>query len=242
MEIHGKKNYVNRKVSISMFGTFIPARTIINNSKNIISTIDWPELLSMDSSLMSDHDAEHLAFECIDRITKQENIDMNRMSIVQCHVLSDEYSFMSSLLIGVDYRVWEWNDTKDLIKAKVIDFVKKLGIAKDFFEDLEDDETDMDAILCEDVADCAIIQENRINELDLDEEDFSYQLGVKDGANAQYYKVLACLYKMHSKGKLDHDFDDLDDELKNYMSGMDTKEFEKWLNKYNQYKKGKENE
>jgi hypothetical protein len=242
MEFNGKKDYVNRTIPISIFGTFIPARTIINNTKNIISTIDWPELSSIDSNLMSDSEAENLAFDCIVRICKQENILNDRFSIVQSSTLSDEFSFMNSLLIGTEYGTWDYNETKELAKNKIIGFIDKLGIAKELFEELEDGETQQDAILCEHVSDCAIVKEKRIDDYDLDDEDFAYNLGVKDGANAQYYKVLTCLYKMDTKNKLNHDFDDLEDELKNYMSGMDSKDFEKWLTKYNTYKRGKENE
>ena len=235
--VFGKKNFLVEHYPISMYGAFIPARTIINNAKNIINLIEWPELSCVDVSKMNETECEGLALQCIIKICDQEKIDRTRFSLIQSNTLSDEYSFMCSILIGVDYILMA-NDTNFInIKKEIFTFIKTTGIVKEFFEDMNED--DEDNILTEHVSDIVFEKCVREDENDLDDFDRYYEMGLKDGGTTQYYKVLSCLFKLHSKGKLKHDFDDLNDEIQMYVYGMDTSDFKKWLTNYLEYKKTK---
>ena len=176
----------------------------------------------------------------------------------------EDYEDMDSVVFGIPDAIIPPDKTKMDLAKQMIDFLKKNGIEKAVslgtkqiselvetietdvgeYDDENDDINDMDfntSVLFETITDKVYSFTEKENFEEMDIYDEMYYAGVTDGQNLMMKKIFCALFKLKGKNKLNHDFDDLVDELNDTVAGMDNKQFDKLLKKMTEYTEGKEN-
>lgn len=258
------KGFIVDETLISVFGVYLSSRTLIEDFKNIISPAKWPELHSYTDQTLDNMDINNLAMVGFSKVF-ENNKEMRDNYFYSPTSFMENSGEMDCIVFGIPDATIPPDKTKLQLAKEMTDFLKKNGIQKaislnpslsiidekeknlvdSYFEDVEDEDDaaeDLDTtILFETITDILYSIKEKTDFSEQDIYDEMYYSGVEDGQTLMTSKINCALFKLNQKKKLNHDYDDLFDELKNTVAGMDEKEFQKWLKKMNEYNEKEEN-
>jgi hypothetical protein len=240
VENQGQEELVKRQVPLTAMGGAVCSYCIIEKSKNIIG-LEMPDILTLPEhdkmvDLLEDHQADELAFKCIETIAKKVGLDEENLTYCRLSSLENQKTF-GSLFIGLMVQKMKPDENLSQFRDRIIENYQKMGLIDVEFDSIADPENPS---LSRDAqiglfSDIFFFYSEKQHEDDRDDFDEGSDAGFETGCTMEHFLAKLAIYRCLKNRKIkeiDTFLEDFDSAMENFK--VDNGFLAKWTKKYNQ--------